>query len=285
MATVVVCDDDTVARAAISSVCVDAGLDVVAETNSGTDATEMVRRFGVDVLVLDLSLSDGSGERTLAMLESEGSHAAVIVFTAYASDPAKLLRLGAREVVEKPDFELLRDVLASLGTAVDHADGPPDNRRIASREVKQAPKMWRSPAGVSSHHDLTHSLLTLEISDAVLGVTVVGLEALETDVGALLTADCRLAVAGILCEELRVQDLLHEVPEVGGFVALLRGGDARAAGAVWSRLTAAVRKQGLPGEIKGAASRVDGVGANDAVARAVGALQDASVGSPSFLSV
>ena len=44
-------------------------------------------------------------------------------------------------------------------------------------------RMWRSPAGVCSHHDLTHSLLGMEVGDAVLAVTVVGLEALETDVG------------------------------------------------------------------------------------------------------
>lgn len=285
MATVVVCDDDMVVRAAISSVCAHAGLEVVAETDSGADAAEMVRRFGVDVLVLDLSLSDGSGEQTLAILDAERSHVAVIVFTAYASDPGRLIRLGAREVVEKPDFERLSDVLASLGTSVDQAEGQTDDRRIASREVETAPKMWRSPAGVSSHRDLAHSLLKLEIGDSVLGVTVVGLDVLETDVGPLLAADCRLAVAGILGDELRVQDLLHEAPEVDGFVALLRGGDARSTGAVWSRLTAAVSKADLPGEIKGAGSRVDTIGAKDAVARAVGALQTASVGSPSFLSV
>lgn len=92
-------------------------------------------------------------------------------------------------------------------------------------------------------------------------------------------------MAGILREELRVQDFLHEAPEVDGFVAVLCGGDARAAGAVWSRLTAGVRKAGLPGEIKGAVSRVDAIDAKDAVARAIGAFQAASVGSPSFLSV
>ena len=208
------------------------------------------------------------------------------MFTAYASDPARLLDLGAREVVEKPDFELLGEVLASLGTGVDHqATGPIDDRRIASREVKTAPKMWRSPAGVSSHHDLAHSMLELELGDAVLGITVIGLDALETDVGPVLVADCRLAVARILGDLLRVQDFLHEAPEVDGFVALLRGGDARSTGALWSRLTAGIENAGLPGEIKGAASRVDAIGVKDALARAIGALKAASAGSPSFLSV
>ncbi len=285
MATVVVCDDDAVVRAAVSVVCEEAGLEVVAETDSGADAAEMVRRFGVDVLVLDLSLSDGSGERTLLALNEAGSDAAIIIFSAYADDPARLQRLGAREVIGKPDFELLETVLNNLGESVDEVAGRPDDRRLASRAVERAPKMWRSPAGVSSHHDLAQSMLTIEEGDGVLVIAVVGLEALEADVGPLLVADCRLAVAGVVRDQLRVQDLLHEAPEIDGFVAFLRGGDARAAGAVWSRVSAGVRKDGLMGEIRGAASRVDGLGVKDAVARAVGALQGASPSSAPFVSV
>jgi CheY-like chemotaxis protein len=284
VATVVVCDDDRTVRAAITSVCTEAGLDVVAETNSGGDAVEMVRRFGVDVLVLDLSLSEGSGEETLILLERDGLDAIAVVFTAYADDPDHLLRLGAREVVAKPDFERLAAVLRDLQATGDRTNQP-DDRRRASHAVEPAPKLWRSPGGVSSHHDLAHSTLTLEPGDAVLAVTVIGLDALIADVGPLLTDDCRLAVAGVLREELRVQDLLHEAPEIDGFVALLRGGDARSAGAVWSRLTAAARSAGLPGELRGAASRVDDIGARDAVARAVGALRAVSLESNTFVSV
>jgi CheY-like chemotaxis protein len=284
MATVVVCDDDKAVRTAISALCEDIGLEVVAETDSGHDAAELVRRFDVDVLVLDLSLGDGSGEETLIILEREGAKAETIVFTAYATDPDKLLGLGARHVVEKPDFELLGDILSGLRRPGDRS-GRPDDRRVASRTVDPAPKVWRSPAGVSTHQDLGHSLLTLEVGDAALVVTVVGLEAMEADIGPLLAADCRLAVAGVLRDELRVQDLLHEAPEVGGFVALLRGGDSRAAGAVWARLSSGVRREGLPGEIRGAASRVDSIGGKDAVDRAKGALLDASLKSPPFVSV
>lgn len=280
----VVCDDDKVVRAAVTSACSDAGLEVVAETDNGSDAAEMVRRFGVDVLVIDVALSDGSGEHTLATLEADGSGAAVVVFTAYAPDRAKLRRLGVQQVVDKPDLGLLRDVLAAVGTTL--ADAPVQaDRRAASREVEQSPKLWRSPAGISSFQDLTHSLLRMDTGDAVLAITVVGLDGIETDVGPLLAADCRLAIAGILRDELRVQDLVHEAPEVHGFVALIRGGDARAAGAVWSRLSAGVSRANLPGEIKGAASRVDNVGPRDALARAVGALQAAALNSPSFVSV
>jgi CheY-like chemotaxis protein len=284
LATVVVCDDDKVVRAAVSSACADVGLEVVAETDSGADAAEMVRRFGVDVLVIDAALSDGSGEHTITTIDGAETGAAVIVFTAFPGDPGRLRMLGAREVVEKPDVELLRDVLAATGSAA-AAPGSPAERRAASRTVEESPKIWRSPAGVSPHQDLTHSLLRMDTGDAVLAVTVVGLDALEADVGRMLADDCRLAVAGLLREELRVQDLLHEAPEVRGFVALIRGGDARAAGAVWSRVATAVQAATLPGEIKGAASRVDSSGPKEAVARAVAALHSAALGTPAFVSV
>jgi CheY-like chemotaxis protein len=284
MAKVVVCDDDALVRATVTSLCEQAGLEVVAETDRGGDAFEMVRRFGVEILVLDLSLLDGSGERTIASLNAENIPVEIVVFTAFVSDAVELVRIGAREVVEKPDFERLGEVLARLGAADEEAE-PVQDRRTSSRPVDAPPKVWRSPAGVSSYKDLPKALAGLEAGDCVIAVTVVGLEALEAEVGPLLTADCRLAVAASLRDQLRIQDLLHEAPDVSGFIALLRGGDARAAGAVWSRLIADVRGSSLPGEVKGAASRVDSLGANDAMARALGALQGATVDSPPFLSV
>jgi hypothetical protein len=132
---------------------------------------------------------------------------------------------------------------------------------------------------------MTHSLKTMVAGDAVVAFTVVGLDTLEADTGPLLVADCRLAAARTTREQLRIQDLLHEAPEIDGFVALLRGGDARASSAVWSRVAPRVRSASIPGELKGAASRVDALGPKDAVARVIGALRGADAGSPAFLSV
>ena len=123
------------------------------------------------------------------------------------------------------------------------------------------------------------------MGDSALAVSIVGLDSLEADVGRLLAADCRLAFAAALRAELRIQDLLHEAPEVDGYIALLRGGDARAAGAVWSRYSAKLATLTLPGEVRGAASRVESIGPNDALARVVGALSGATLASPSFVSV
>jgi CheY-like chemotaxis protein len=161
MVTVVVCDDDAFLRQNVSQLCEEAGLTVVAETDSGRDAVELVRRFGVDVLLLDLALPDGSGEGALQALRDTDPHPVVIVLTAYAEDPDRLARLGAREVIEKPDFSRLESVLAQVASAA-RAAGPSaevvQERRRTTREVDAPSELWRSPSGISSSNDLAGTL-------------------------------------------------------------------------------------------------------------------------------
>ena len=97
-------------------------------------------RFGVDVLVLDLSLSDGSGERTLEALNAEGTGVAVVVFTAYASDPWRLLRLGRPGGGREARLRAPRRACSrAIGDVRSTPSVPPDERRLASREVADAP--------------------------------------------------------------------------------------------------------------------------------------------------
>lgn len=277
MATVVVCDDDAVLRRNLSDLCEETGLKVVAETDNSTDAVELVRRFGVDIVVLDLALPDGSGERALETFREVQPGPIVIVFTAYAEDPDHLIRLGAREVIEKPDFARLEAVLSHLAvapasTGPDASDGR--DRRRTSRAVEPPSPFWRSPSGVSSSHDLVQSLQSALAGDALLLIVPQGLAGLE-GVGPTLIADCRLVSARLLRDTLRVQDVVHEVPEVDGFVALLRGGDASAAEAAWSRLVALHDGARAPGHLTGAHTRVDDAGGHAAMARATAAIHAA----------
>jgi CheY-like chemotaxis protein len=291
MATVVVCDDDAVLRQSVSDLCEEAGLTVVAETDHGHDALELVRRFAVDILLLDLALPDGSGERALEALHAVDNSPVVIVFTAYAEDPDRLIRLGAREVIEKPDFARLQTVLSQLAassaatasTGTDGSDG--SERRRTSREVIAAPDIWRSPSGISSSRDLPQSLKLTVPGDALLLIVTHGLDRLEDDAGPMLTADCRLHAAGLLRATLRIQDLVHEVPEVTGFVGVLRGGDATAAEGVWSRLVTLVAESGAPGHLTGVRTRVDDQGGQAALARTVAAIRTAGSDAPVLLGV
>jgi CheY-like chemotaxis protein len=271
-------------RTVISALCEEAGLDVVAETDNGGDAVELVRRFGIDVLVLDLSLKDSSGAGTLHQLHDDGLQPHIIVFTAYVDEPSALTALGARSVIEKPDLEGLADALVAVVRS-DRGVAPTDERRRASHPVDEPPPLWRSPSGLAASQDLVHSLERVDQGDAVLGIAVSSLEALEGDVGALLIADCRLAVARLLRTTLRVQDLLHEAPDGDDFVAFLRGGDSRSADAVWARFAATCRTADLPGRVHGVAARVDALGPGDALARVAGALGAVHPDTPPFTSV
>ncbi|MGH9275745.1 MAG: response regulator [Acidimicrobiales bacterium] len=279
MVTVVVCDDDAFLRQNVSELCEEAGLTVVAETDRGTDALELVKRFDVDVLLLDLALPDGSGERALEALRDVESQPVVIVLTAYAEDPDRLVRLGAREVIEKPNFSRLEAVLAQLAST---AARPPrsmdgiDERRRTTRPVPEAPEIWRSPSGICSSHDLVQTLRGTVEGDAILLILTRGLEQVERDVGPTLAADCRLRSAGLLRDTLRVQDVVHEVPEVDGFAAVLRGGDAGAAEAAWNRLVVLVAASRVPGELCGAHTRIDGNGGEAGMARLIEAVGSAA---------
>lgn len=278
MVTVVVCDDDAFLRQNVSQLCEDAGLTVVAETDSGHDAVELVRRFGVDVLLLDLALTDGSGERALEALRDAEAHPVVIVLTAYAEDPDRLARLGAREVIEKPDFTRLEAVLAHLASAARSA-GPSagvEERRRTTRQVDPPRPLWRSPSGISSSHDLATTLRDAVEGDAILLIATRGLDEIERDSGLTLATDCRLASAALLRQTLRVQDVVHEVPGVGGFVGVLRGGDATAAESAWNRLITAVTAAGVPGHLCGAHTRVDERGGPAALARVMGVASGAT---------
>lgn len=279
MLTAVVCDDDRVLRQTISDLCESAGLQVVAETDSAPDAVALVRRFGVDVLVLDLSLGDASGETALESLRDVQPHPTIVVFTAYAAQPADLLRMGAYEVIEKPGLQRLAATLERIAAPGGHAEGDAaalqEERRSTSRAVESLVQLWRSPSGISSAVDLARTLDSAVDGDAILLLAVRGLDELDERVGPVLLADCRLAPARLLRQTLRTQDLVHEVPVIDGFAAVLRGGDARAAAAAWARLLEMVETAHLPGELRGVCAPIGVSGARDALARAIAVLQAA----------
>lgn len=281
MATAVVCEDDPVLRRTVSAICEQVGLHVVAEVDGGADAVELTRRFGVDVLVLDLALGEGmSGKETLQALRGMDPFPSVIVFTAYAGDAEELLRLGARAVVEKPHLERLISVLEPLaaqpGPAPQAVHVPGDERRRRTRSAMPPPTLWRSPSGISSEPDLAQTFGATAAGDAIIVVRVAGLDLVEADAGRMLADDVRLAVARTLRAALRTQDVVHQSDAASGFVAVLRGGDGQAPAAVWARLLKDLDQAGLPGHPVGACATIDVMGPRDALARAVAAVQTSS---------
>lgn len=266
MATAVVCDDDGVLRTAVTSICEAAGLQVLAETDAGSAAVELVRRFDVDVVVLDRSLPDVSGEHVIQSLKAELNSPEIVVFSAYASEPAHLLALGAFDVVEKPDFERLEVVLAQLVTSLDRAaehaaEHAGEERRAMRRKVSPVANAIGTGADIASSDAL---LLTAEQTTAGDSVLVVALT------GA--TAGDPTEIAALLRSTLRIQDIVHERPELGGHVAVLRGGSDHAAAGAWNRLIERFDASAIDGRLHGAFSQVDALGLMSALERAESAL-------------
>jgi CheY-like chemotaxis protein len=258
---VVICDDDRALRTAVTALCEAAGLDVVAETDTGTSALDLVRRFHVDVLILDQSLPDMSGERVLEALLAEPDRPEVIVFSAFATDPYQLIELGARAVVDKPDFARLEEVMAALIVSLQEAEERADqDRRTTRRRVAVGPNLPPTADGVASAEDLIATAEHTVVGDSVLVVM------------AAAGPEGRVDPAPLLRSTVRVQDLVHRLAHLDGCVAVLRGGDATAPAGVWGRLQAAVAETGGAAHLRGAWRQVDELGLMTAIDRTEEAL-------------
>jgi len=275
VARAVICDDDSVLRAAVTDICQDVGLEVVAETDQGAAALELIRRFEVDVLVLDRSLPDMSGEQVLRELQVRDQQPPeVVVFTAYQADPYVLVELGARDVVEKPDFGRLADVLTGVVLSLQEADKRArEERRQHNRRVDAAPDIRRTEAGIAVRDDLLTTGSHTVPGDSVLLVAPL------SEPGRRPSADQLGRIGTLLRATVRIQDVVHEWPDADGFVAVLRGGDASAAEAVWQRVVNQAVRMGLP-ELHGTWAEVGPLGMVAAVERAEDALIRSLRGEP-----
>jgi CheY-like chemotaxis protein len=133
---VLICEDDPVARSVISDLVEDHGGRVLAAIDSVLGATEFLRRFSPDLVIIDLMLHHGTGTELVSRIRRDHPDTRVIVFTAYDAlaphdDPAV-------EVVVKPDFERLGRMIAGL-------EGAAGERR---RPVRTIPGV---PTTVDSH--------------------------------------------------------------------------------------------------------------------------------------
>jgi CheY-like chemotaxis protein len=266
----VICDDDAVLRAVVADLAEGAGLAVVAETDQGGDVLNLVRRFGIDVLVLDLSLGIMSGNQVLAALRDEGLAPLVVVFSAYADDDPELRALGARWVVDKPDLAHLAEVLKEAAEAAEQAQAlreaagaaaeatdSPVERRFASRTTADVEPVWRSPSGIEPASELPERLATCVAGDSVLAVKVLDPTTVRQRAGDVLAADCVLEIGRLLRLTVRVQDIVIDEPACHGFLALLRGGDHRAADAAWKRISLLLQERPTAARVQAATALVE----------------------------
>ncbi len=112
---VVVADDHPIVLAGLVGILSsDRGIRVVGQAEDGQRAVELIRKGGVDVLLLDLAMPGRAGLSLLRQLLDEGTDLRVIVFTAYDPESHKdrSLAVGAAAFLAKgiPPQEIIDTV-------------------------------------------------------------------------------------------------------------------------------------------------------------------------------
>ncbi len=101
--TVLLIDDHPLVRDGVAHILRDGGLDVVGEASSFTEGARMAKHLQADVMVVDVSLGDGSGLDLVAMVRADKPSMGIVVLTMHDDDDTLLgaLDAGASSLVLK----------------------------------------------------------------------------------------------------------------------------------------------------------------------------------------
>jgi CheY-like chemotaxis protein len=250
---VIVCDDDPTIRHVVTRLATEAGHNVLAETDSGPAAVDMVTRFGPEVLILDLALPWGAGMDAVRELRRQGSPVQIVLFTTWAADSPEVREAAVRAVIEKPDFSSLEQVLRELATGVAASAPAGADRRHGQQARTGFPMQGRTSASALEDPErFDDAVLAVEPGDAALVVHVAGLQYSAGWYERVAATDQLLAVARLLRAVLRVQDRLTMVDpgpddRPAELLALILGGGLAGVESVWTRLQRAHDVSALPG--------------------------------------
>ena len=116
---VVLVDDSVDTRRLVRiALRVHGGFEVLAETGSGEEAVELVRRLQPDVVVLDLGLPDLAGQDVLTQVRDAAPAVQIVVFSGtdpHGDDAAWYEQHTAGYVVKNEDVDYLVDLLVAAG--------------------------------------------------------------------------------------------------------------------------------------------------------------------------
>ena len=128
---VAIADDHPIVRAGVRGILSsDRSVQVVGEAEDGQSAVALIRKGGVDVLLLDLAMPGRAGLSLLRQVLDEAPELRVIVFTAYdpVSHKERALALGASGYLAKDARP------AEILEAIHQAMLRPVQKRVASSE-------------------------------------------------------------------------------------------------------------------------------------------------------
>lgn len=245
----VVCDDDALIRSVIRQLLEDSMISVVGEADSPAEALETIDETSADVLILDLALRGGNGERLLQEVTAARPDIRVVVYSAYAADPAQLIDAGAAAVVEKPDFGRLHDAIDEI---IREIGLPVQRRRPPPRDVVDQPAPTAvSISGFEPWASFLDATGRLETGDAVLCADVLPAITMREVWDDVLATDHRIALGRAMATERRAHDRVSVSPD-GRPTLLLVGGHPEAATSVFERLTARWQREVASGTPVGA---------------------------------
>lgn len=245
----VICDDDALIRSVIRQLLADSMISVVGEADSPEDALEVIEEASADVLVLDLALRGGNGERLLQQVAERRPDVRVVVYSAYAADPAQLIAAGASAVVEKPDFSRLHDAVAEI---IQEIGLPVQRRRPPPREIDRQPEPTAvSLSGFEPWQSLLAVLPGLRAGDAILCADLLPGPTMRDAWDDVLATDHRVALGRAMAAERRANDRVSLSPS-GRPVLVLVGGHPEAPTSVFQRLSARWQREVSTGTPVGA---------------------------------
>lgn len=105
MHTVLIVDDHPVIRLAVRVLLEKHGLQVVAETDNGVDAIQLVREHEPDVVILDIGIPKLDGLTVISRIKSLGLRSQVLVLTSQSAEAfcKRCIQVGARGFVNKEE--------------------------------------------------------------------------------------------------------------------------------------------------------------------------------------
>ncbi len=164
-----VADDHPIVRAGICGILSsDRGIRVIGEAEDGQQAVELVRKGGIDVLVLDLAMPGRAGLSLLRQVCDEAPDLRVVVFSAYdpVSHKDRSIALGASAYLAKgarPNeiLETIHKVMSSpLQKRMPSAEGAP-HTQLSLRQYDVFVRLVRGESVTDIAKDLHLSVKTV----------------------------------------------------------------------------------------------------------------------------
>jgi signal transduction histidine kinase len=173
---ILVVDDDANMRESISDNLEVAGFSVH-QAASGAQALAAVKREFFDVILMDYNLTDATGIEVIKSIRALNAESQILMLTAHASlDTAvKAIQESVTDFLSKPvDFDKLKH---SINAALNKLRLEQENKRLindlkkANEELSHFSQMKSKFLSMSSH-DLSNSLMTLQVSFEMLSQTI-----------------------------------------------------------------------------------------------------------------